>query len=45
MFSEKKRMVSDGVLGGYCRGTEMVRSSCRVLPKEIRWSCVIDPKL
>jgi hypothetical protein len=34
--------VPDGVLGGYCRGTAMVRSTCRVLPKEMRWSCVID---
>jgi hypothetical protein len=34
--------VSGGVLGGYCRGTTMVQSPCRVLPKEIGWSCVID---
>jgi hypothetical protein len=42
VFSEKWRKVLDGVLGGYCRGTVMVRSTCRVLPKYWRWSCVID---
>jgi hypothetical protein len=42
VFSEKWRRVPDGVLGGYCRGTGMVRSTCRVLPRNWRWSCVID---
>jgi hypothetical protein len=42
MFSEKWRKVSDGVLGGYCRGTVVVRSTCRVLPRKWRWSCLID---
>jgi hypothetical protein len=32
-ISEKWRKVSDGVLGGYCRGTYLVQSTCRVLPK------------
>jgi hypothetical protein len=34
--------VPGGVLGGYCRGMARVRSTCRVLPKEMGWSCVID---
>jgi hypothetical protein len=34
--------VPDGVLGGYCRGMVKVQSTCRVLPMEWRWSCVID---
>jgi hypothetical protein len=34
--------VPDGVLGGYFRGTDMVQSTRRVLPKEWKWSCVID---
>jgi hypothetical protein len=34
LISEKWRKVPDGVLGGYCRGTGMVRSTCRVLPKD-----------
>jgi hypothetical protein len=34
--------VLDGVLGGYYRGTGMVRSTCRVLPRNWRWSCLID---
>jgi hypothetical protein len=42
MFSEKWRKVPDGVLEGYCRGTVMVRSTCRVLSKGWKWSCVID---
>jgi hypothetical protein len=42
MFSGKWRKVPDGVLGGYCCGTVMVRSTCRVLPREWRWSCVIE---
>jgi hypothetical protein len=42
VFSEKWRKVSDGVLGGYYHGTVIVRSTHRVLPKEWRWSCVID---
>jgi hypothetical protein len=33
LISEKWRKVLDGVLGGYCRGTYLVRSTCRVLPK------------
>jgi hypothetical protein len=41
-FLEKWRKVSDGGLGGYCRGTVMVWSTRRVLPKEWKWSCVID---
>jgi hypothetical protein len=41
-FSEKWRKVPDEVLGGYCRGTVMVQSTCRVLPRQWRWSCVID---
>jgi hypothetical protein len=28
--------------GGYCRATGMVRSTCRVLPRKWRWSCLID---
>jgi hypothetical protein len=42
VFSEKWRKVSNGVLGGYCHGTDVVRSTCRVLPKKWKWSCVID---
>jgi hypothetical protein len=42
VFSEKWRKVPDEVLGGYCRGTGMVRSTCRVLPRNWRWSCAID---
>jgi hypothetical protein len=42
VFSKKWRKVPGGVLGGYYRGTAMVRSTCRVLPKEMGWSCVID---
>jgi hypothetical protein len=42
VFRNKWRKVPGGVLGGYCRGTAMVRSTCRVLPKEMGWSCVID---
>jgi hypothetical protein len=44
VFSGKWRRVPDGVLGGYCHGTGMVQStcSCRVLPRNWRWSCVID---
>jgi hypothetical protein len=38
----KWRKVPDVVLGGYCRGTGMVRSTRRVLPKEWKWSCEID---
>jgi hypothetical protein len=34
--------VPDGVLGGYCCGKGMVRSTCRVLPRNWRWSCLID---
>jgi hypothetical protein len=41
-FSEKWRKVPDGVLGGYCRGMGMVQSTCRVLPRKWRWSCMID---
>jgi hypothetical protein len=41
----KVEFVLDGVLGGYCCGMGMVRSTCRVLPKEWRGSCVIDPVL
>jgi hypothetical protein len=29
----KMEKVPDGVLGGYCHGTDLVRSTCRVLPK------------
>jgi hypothetical protein len=42
VFLEKWRKVPDGVLGGYCRGTVKVRSTRWVLPKEWKWSCVID---
>jgi hypothetical protein len=42
MFLEKWRRVPDGVLGGYFRGMGMVWSTCRVLPRNWRWSCVID---
>jgi hypothetical protein len=42
MISGKWRKVSDGVLGGYYRGTVVVWSTCRVLPRKWRWSCVID---
>jgi hypothetical protein len=35
MYLEKWRNVLDGVLGGYCRGMVVVRSTCRVLPKEM----------
>jgi hypothetical protein len=31
-FSGKMEFVPDGVLGGYCRGTEVDRSTWRVLP-------------
>jgi hypothetical protein len=41
-FRKNGEGVPDGVLGGYRRGTAMVRSTCMVLPKEMRWSCVID---
>jgi hypothetical protein len=39
---EKWRKVPDGVVGGYCRGMGMVWRTCRVLPKDLKWSCVID---
>jgi hypothetical protein len=39
---KKMEKVPDEVLGGYCRGMVIVCSTCRVLPKEWRWSCVID---
>jgi hypothetical protein len=42
MVFGKWRKVSDGVLGGYCRGMEKVRSTWRVLPRIWKWSCVID---
>jgi hypothetical protein len=35
VFGNKWRKVPDGVLGGYCRGTDMVLSSCRVLPRKL----------
>jgi hypothetical protein len=38
----KWRNVPDGVLGGNCHGTRKVQSTCRVLPRNGRWSCVID---
>jgi hypothetical protein len=31
-YLEKWNFVPDGVLGGYCRGTEVDRSTWRVLP-------------
>jgi hypothetical protein len=34
VFERKRREVPDGVLGGYCRGTMKVRSTCRVLPRK-----------
>jgi hypothetical protein len=48
MFSERWRKVPDGVLGGYCRGTVMVWSTCRVLllgdyaRKELRRIVVVE---
>jgi hypothetical protein len=39
---KKMEKVPDGVLEGYYRGTGIVRSTCRVLPEEWGWSCVID---
>jgi hypothetical protein len=42
LILEKWRKVPDGVLGGYCRGTDLVQSTCRVLSKDGKWSCVID---
>jgi hypothetical protein len=42
LFSEKGIKVPDGVLEGYYRDTGMVQSTCRVLPKEWKWSCMID---
>jgi hypothetical protein len=32
-FWKEMEKMPDGVLGGYCRGTCLVRSTCRVLPK------------
>jgi hypothetical protein len=32
---KKRRRVPDGVLGGYCRGTMVVRSTWRVLPRKV----------
>jgi hypothetical protein len=34
VFGKKRRMVSDGVLGGYCRGTMMVWSTWKVVPRK-----------
>jgi hypothetical protein len=34
VFGKKRRKVPDGVLGGYCRGTMMVQSTWRVLPRK-----------
>jgi hypothetical protein len=31
VFGKKRRKVPDGVLGGYCRGTKVDQSTCRVL--------------
>jgi hypothetical protein len=45
LILEKGRKVLDEVLRGYYRGMGMVRSTCRVLPKEWRWSCLIDHQL
>jgi hypothetical protein len=42
VLKKKWRKVPGGVLGGYFRGMARVRSTCRVLPKEMGWSCVID---
>jgi hypothetical protein len=36
---EKVEFVPDGVLGGYCRGTGMVWSTRRVLPRS--WEMVM----
>jgi hypothetical protein len=38
----KWRKLPDGVLGGYCHGKGKVWSTCRVLPRRWKWSCVID---
>jgi hypothetical protein len=32
-FGKERIWCRLGVLGGYCRGTEVIRSTCRVLPK------------
>jgi hypothetical protein len=32
-FQKEMEKMPDGVLGGYCHGTCLVRSTCRVLPK------------
>jgi hypothetical protein len=34
VLERKRRKVSDGVLGGYCRDTWVTRSTCRVLPRK-----------
>jgi hypothetical protein len=34
VFGKKRRKVSDKVLGGYCRDTRVIRSTCRVLPRK-----------
>jgi hypothetical protein len=34
VFGKKRRKVPDGVLGGYGRGTMMVRNTWRVLPRK-----------
>jgi hypothetical protein len=34
VFEKKRRKVPDEVLRGYCRGTMMVRSTWRVLPRK-----------
>jgi hypothetical protein len=39
---EKLELVPDGVLGGYYRGTGMIRSTWRVLPGSWMFACGID---
>jgi hypothetical protein len=34
VFRRKRRKVPDEVLGGYCCGTMMAWSTCRVLPRK-----------
>jgi hypothetical protein len=38
----KWRKVTDGVLRGYCHVMGKVQSTCRVLPRKRRWSCLND---
>jgi hypothetical protein len=42
VFGKKRRKVLGGVLGGYCRGTMMVQSTWRVLPRKGIGHVLID---